>query len=65
MGLLAFCFLIYKTLVNQLKMKKLYLVLPLVFILFTGMFDHYTLTLQQNAILFGVFIGLSFHADGL
>lgn len=65
MGLLAFCFLIYKTLVSQLKTKKLYLLLPLVFILFTGMFDHYTLTLQQNAILFSVFIGLSFHADGL
>ncbi len=60
-GLLIFCFLIYKTLINQLKTKTLYLLLPLIFILFTGLFDHYTLTLQQNFLLFSVFIGLSFH----
>lgn len=61
LGLLAFCFLIYKTLINQVKTRTLYLLLPLVFILFTGLFDHYTLTLQQNILLFGVFIGLSFN----
>jgi hypothetical protein len=60
-GLLTFCLLIYKTLINQLKTKVLYLLLPLVFILFTGLFDHYTLTLQQNILLFSIFIGLSFH----
>jgi O-antigen ligase len=60
-GLLGFCFLIYKTFINQLKNKTLYLLLPLVFILFTGLFDHYTLTLQQNILLFSIFMGLSFH----
>lgn len=64
-GLLAFCFLIYKTIISQIKNKVLYLLLPLIFILFTGLFDHYTLTLQQNILLFSVFMGLSFHADGL
>jgi len=59
LGLLAFCYLIYKALVNQIKM--LYILLPLIFVLFTGLFDHYTLTLQQNILLFSVFIGLSFH----
>ena len=62
LGLLAFCFLIYKTLVTQLKTKTLFLLLPLIFIIFTGLFDHYTLTLQQNMLLFSIFIGLSFHA---
>ncbi len=60
-GLLIFCFLIYKTLINQLKSKTLCLLLPFIFILFTGLFDHYTLTLQQNTLLFSVFMGLSFH----
>jgi O-antigen ligase len=59
LGLLVFCFLIYKVLVVQLKSKKTYFLLPLIFILFTGLFDHYTLTLQQNILLFDVFIGLS------
>jgi O-antigen ligase len=65
LGLLCFCFLVYKTLINQLKTKMLCLLLPLVFILFTGLFDHYTLTIQQNILLFSVFMGLSFHEDGL
>jgi hypothetical protein len=59
-GLLFFCFLFYKTLVNQLKTKTLYLLLPLIFILFTGLFDHYWLTLQQNLLLVSILFGLSF-----
>lgn len=58
-GLLAFCFLIYRTLVNQLKTEKIFLLLPLVFILFTGLFDHYWLTLQQNLLLVSILFGLS------
>lgn len=61
-GLLTFCYLIFKTIVRQLKTKKLYYLLPLILILFTGFFDHYTLSLQQNMLLFSVFIGLSFNA---
>lgn len=60
-GLLAFCYLIFKTLAGQLKTKKMYLLLPLILIIFTGLFDHYSLTLQQNILLFSVFIGLSFN----
>ena len=60
-GLLAFTYLIFKTVGVLLKDSKIYLLLPLVFILFTGLFDHYTLTLQQNILLFSVFIGISFH----
>jgi O-antigen ligase len=60
-GLLIFCFAVYKTLVTQLKSKTLYLILPVLFILFTGLFDHYTLTLQQNMLLFSIFMGISFN----
>ncbi|HKB88132.1 MAG TPA: O-antigen ligase family protein [Patescibacteria group bacterium] len=57
---LTFCYLIYKVLMNGLKKNKLYLLLPLIFILFTGLFDHYWLTLQQNLILVSLLLGLSF-----
>lgn len=58
-GILAFCFLIYKVLISQLENRRIYLLLPLIFIIFTGLFDHYSLTLQQNILLFSVFLGLS------
>lgn len=61
-GLLLFTYLIFKALSVLLKDKWTHLLLPLIFILFTGLFDHYTLTLQQNILLFSVFIGISFHA---
>jgi O-antigen ligase len=61
-GLLVFCYLIYKTVVKLLELNKVFLLIPLVFIVFTGLFDHYTLTLQQNSILFSLFIGISFNA---
>lgn len=60
-GLLAFYFLVNKTLKTLAKYEKLYLFLPLMFLLFTGLFDHYTLTLQQNMLLFSIFIGISFN----
>ena len=58
-GILLFCLIIYKTLARQLQNKQIYLLLPLIFIVFTGLFDHYTLTLQQNTLLFSLLIGLS------
>jgi O-antigen ligase len=61
LGLLSFCFLIYKTLTLLLKNGKLYLLLPIIFTLFTGLFDHYSLTLQQNLLLVSIFLGLSFN----
>jgi O-antigen ligase len=62
LGLLAFCFLLYKILSRQLNIRIIYLLLPFIFILFTGLFDHYTITLQQNLLLFSVFIGISINA---
>lgn len=61
-GLLAFTYILFKAVSVLLKDKRIYLLLSLIFILFTGLFDHYTLTLQQNILLFSVFIGISFHA---
>jgi hypothetical protein len=60
-GLLVFVYLFVKTFNILIKNKRLYLLLPLIFISFTGLFDHYTLTLQQNILLFSIFIGISFN----
>ena len=51
-GLSMFLILIFKTLKNSLK-------IPLIIILFLGMFDHYSLTLQQTQLLFSIILGLS------
>ncbi len=61
-GLLAFYFLVSKTLKTLVKYRRLYLLLSLIYLLFTGLFDHYSLTLQQNLLLFSIFIGISFRA---
>lgn len=60
-GLMIFLFLIHKSLLSVLTNKRLYLLLPILFILFTGLFDHYSLTLQQNVLLFSIFMGLAFN----
>jgi O-antigen ligase len=64
-GLLSFCFLICKVLISRFKNKKIFLILPVIFILFTGLFDHYTITLQQNTLIFSIFVGMSFNTEGL
>jgi hypothetical protein len=51
-GLLAFCFLLYKVF---LKSPLLFL-----FIIVTGLTDHYWLTLQQNTLLLSILYGISF-----
>lgn len=63
-GLLLFSYLIYKTSKGLLLNKKIYLLIPLVIILFTGLFDHYSLTLQQNTFLLAFIIGNSLSAKG-
>ncbi len=63
-GLLFFSYLIYKASKGLLLNKKIYLLIPLVFILFTGLFDHYSLTLQQNTFLLAFIIGNSLSAKG-
>lgn len=51
-GLLGFCYFLYKIFIKN----------PLVFlfIIFTGLTDHYWLTLQQNLLLLSILSGLSF-----
>lgn len=58
-GLLTFLYLIYKAFSLSLAKKRTALVLVLVFILVTGVFDHYWLTLQQNQLLLSLVLGLS------
>jgi O-antigen ligase len=65
LGLFMFIYLLIKTSNALIKNKRLCLLIPLMFILFTGLFDHYTLTLQQNTLLFSVLVGISFHDNRL
>ena len=53
---LSFLFLTYRRLLSQ---KNTTLLAALSVILFTGLFDHYWLTLQQNQLLFTFLLGLS------
>jgi len=50
-GLLFFCFLFYKVFFKN--------PLLFIFIIFTGLTDHYWLTLQQNLLLLSILCGLS------
>lgn len=59
LGLLAFLYVIYKALLLCLAKKRTALVLVLVFILVSGLSDHYWLTLQQNQLLLSLVLGLS------
>jgi O-antigen ligase len=62
-GLLAFSFLIYKLTRESLKPVSTLMVLSLSFILITGLFDHYWLTLQQNMLLMVFVLANSFKAE--
>lgn len=59
-GLTAFSYLVYRALGALKKNPYPLLALPLLAILFTGLVDHYWLTLQQNQLLFSLVLGLSF-----
>jgi hypothetical protein len=52
-GLLAFCFLLFKVF---LKNPLLF-----IFVIITGLTDHYWLTLQQNTLLLSILCGISIH----
>ena len=58
-GLIFLLFVFYKAFKNAFSKKKISLLVTIVFILITGLFDHYWLTLQQNLLLFGFVVGLS------
>lgn len=60
LGIGLFCHLIYKLLANNIKTKNTWVVLIIVFVLVTGLFDHYWFTIQQNMLLLSLFFGVSF-----
>ena len=58
-GFLVLVFLFYLALKNSSPRNKT-VAAALLFILLTGFFDHYWLTLQQNQLLLAITLGLSF-----
>lgn len=60
LGILGVAYTIHKILTNSLKNHYLMYILPFIFIIFTGLSDHYWLTLQQNILLLSILSGLSF-----
>lgn len=50
-GFIFFYFILLKTILKALKEKKTNILYSLIFILITGLFDHYWITLQQNLVL--------------
>ncbi len=61
-GLIVVCAGMYKIFRKVLRSDKLNLVLVFLFVIFTGLFDHYWLTLQQNLLLISVLVGVSWFA---
>ncbi len=56
LGMLLFYFLLTKLL---RKSFSKYILMALFFVLFTGFFDHYWFTLQQNELVLSILLGLS------
>jgi O-antigen ligase len=62
-GLLFFIGILWKAITKVALYKNYITGLGILFILLTGLLDHYWLTLQQNQLLFGLVLGLSFRKD--
>ena len=58
-GLAIFVFAVYKAIINSLKYNEIF-AWVLIAIMFTGLLDHYWLTLQQNMIIVFIVLGLAF-----
>lgn len=58
-GLGIFLWFLYRTTARLMKQRKTVLFFCLLVIFFTGLFDHYWLTLQQSQLLFAIVLGLS------
>jgi O-antigen ligase len=58
-GFLALFLLCYLA-IKKASPKRGYALAALLFVLLTGFFDHYWLTLQQNQLLLAITLGLSF-----
>jgi O-antigen ligase len=63
-GLSFIYFLLVKSVHKALRLNNLAFCLALVFILTTGLFDHYWFTLQQNMLLLAFLGGTSFAFEG-
>lgn len=61
LGLLLFSFLLFKLIRKNVSQNSTTILLALIFVLITGLVDHYWLTLQQNALLLSLLAGMSFH----
>jgi O-antigen ligase len=59
LGLLAFVYLIWKAFINLIKTREIGILISLLIIIFTGLNDHYWLTLQQGELLFSIILGFS------
>lgn len=59
-GLLAFLWFLWLMIKRLILGNQSFLLLALGVILFTGIFDHYWLTLQQNQLLATIVFGLVF-----
>jgi O-antigen ligase len=57
-GLLFFCFGIFKLLTHLVKNEKTTNLAIILFVLFTGLTDHYWLTIQQNLLTVSLLFGL-------
>ncbi len=63
-GLIFFCCLIYLAIQKFLQRGQTLYLLIFSFILFTGLTDHYWITIQQNMVLISFFLGLSLSDNG-
>jgi hypothetical protein len=59
-GLIILYFVFYKYLNKHQKKGNEWKIMVIVFILITGLFDHYWFTIQQNLLLFSAIYGISF-----
>lgn len=59
LGATMLLYLFYRLLVNNIKSNKMWGVLVIVFIMITGLFDHYWITIQQNMLLAALLLGIS------
>jgi len=58
LGLLGFGYLLISLLLKIIKSKQFAVLIPLLTLLFIGLFDHYPLTIQQGLLLFFLLLGL-------
>jgi len=60
LGITLLCFLLSRLFVKNIQTRNIWGLLIIVFVLVTGLFDHYWFTIQQNMLLLSLFFGISF-----